>query len=243
MRKAEFIQAKFGGAEGPQRGARSRKLLLTGLILGSVLMFNCTDDSEGMEASLIGPLANDFGGLFRFTGEIDNTLTTSCGTVSAGSTTASTSTDSGTSSSSSSSSSSENQTEFSINSFYQFRNGESLFLKFTYSTTEESFRLTPTTSSVQTCFTTDFTNCNGSEGNPTCETIDGVSCGGSSTFIFTSIVPVLAFQARTGTIRWDRGFRLNSDQNKVVLADLEFDMVGTDGVSLFQGDVRCLSND
>lgn len=223
------------------RFRRSQKLLITGILLGAVFMLQCTDDSEGMDARLIGPLADDFGGFFRFTGEIDNTLTTTCGTVSAGSTTDSTGTDSSTSSSSSSSS--ETQTEFSINSFYQFRNGESLFLKYTYSSDEESFRITPTTSSVQTCFTTDFVNCNGSDGNPTCETTDAVSCGGSSTFIFTSIVPVLAFQATTGTIRWDEGFRLNSEQNKVVLADLEFDMVGTDGTSLFQGEVRCLNNE
>lgn len=225
---------------GMPRRPRGRRALIIAIALTAGLMFSCTDDSENMDASLIGPLATEFGGLFRFTGPIDNTLTTSCGTVSAGSTDTSSS-DSSTSSSSSSSS--EDQTEFSINSFYQFQNGESLFLKYTYSTTEESFRLTPTTSSVQTCFTTDFTNCNGSDGNPTCETIDGVSCGGSSTFIFTSVVPVLAFQARTGTIRWDEGFRLNSEQNSVVLADLEFDMVGTDGVSLFQGEVRCLNND
>jgi hypothetical protein len=84
-------------------------------------------------------------------------------------------------------------------------------------------------------------NCNGTEGNPSCETTDSVTCGGSSTFIFTSLVPALAFQAKSGTLRWDKGFQLNSEKNKVVLADLEFDMVGTDSISLFQGSVRCIS--
>lgn len=225
------------------RAQYQRRLISVALIAVSALMFQCTNNDENMDATLVGPLASDLGGVYRFTGEVDNTLTTSCGTVTAGTTDTSTTENTTTSSTSSSSSSSETQTEFQISSFYQFRFGESLFLKYTYSTKDDSFRLTPTTSSVQTCFTTDFVNCNGADGNPTCETTDGVKCGGSSTFIFTSLAPVVAFQAKSGTIRWTNGFRLNSDKNKVVLADLEFDMVGTDNASLFQGSVRCLSYD
>ena len=199
--------------------------------LALALGLACSSDDENLDATLVGPLASSVGNAYRFFAEVDNTLTTSCGTATAGSS----------DSSSSGDSSSSDSDEFSINSFYQFRNGESLFLRYTYDRRDDSFRITPTTSSVQTCFTTDFVNCNGSDGNPTCETTDGVSCGGSSTFIFTSLVPTIAFQASSGTIKWSGGFRLNSEQNEVVLADLEFDMVGTDNASLFQGRVRCLS--
>lgn len=228
-----------GKTANSKRSSNSGGAMLA-LALALALGLACSSDDETMDATLVGPLASELGGVFRFTGEVDNTLTTSCGTASAG-TTDSSSSSGDSSSSSSSSSSSDSEDEFSINSFYQFQNGESLFLKYTYDRRDDSFRITPTTSSVQTCFTTDFVNCNGSDGNPTCETTDGVSCGGSSTFIFTSLVPTIAFQASSGTIRWDGGFRLNSEQNEVVLADLEFDMVGTDNASLFQGRVRCLS--
>ncbi len=213
-------------------------LLCIRAILASVLILflygACSNDEERADAYLLGPAASTLGGIYQFVAEVDNTLTTTCGSATAGST------DDASGDSGDSSSSESDSDTFAINSFYQFETGESLFMKYDYDRTAESFRLTPVTSTVQTCFTTDFINCNGTDGNPTCETTDGVSCGGSSTFIFTSIVPVLSFQAQSGIIKWERGFRLNGDQNEVAFADLEFEMVGNG--SVFSGRVTCISD-
>lgn len=216
----------------------SNLLCIRAIFASALVLFlygACTNDEERADALLLGPAASGVGGLYQFIAEVDNTLTSTCGSASSGT---SESGDSSESSDSSSSSNSNSDT-YAINSFYQFETGETLFMKYDYDRRKESFRLTPVTSSVQTCFTTDFINCNGVDGNPTCETTDGVSCGGSNTFIFTSLVPVLSFQAQSGIIKWDRGFRLNGEQNEVAFADLEFEMVGNG--SVFSGRVTCIS--
>lgn len=119
--------------------------------------------------------------------------------------------------------------------------GETLLIKFTYDEDQESFRMVPSSSTAQTCPTTDFISCNGTDGvNPTCETTDNISCGGANSFIYTSKLPLVTFQASSGTIDWNNGFTVNSSGSGVEFMDLEFDMVSATG-AIFSGTVRCVS--
>ena len=77
--------------------------------------------------------------------------------------------------------------------------------------------------------------------NPTCETVDNVTGGGANAVIFASRVPSVSFQASSGIVDWSNGLRLNSSQNGVAFASLEFEMVSTSG-SVFTGNVTCLEN-
>ena len=215
--------------------------LLTLCVSASLL--SCTSESEELKATLIGPADVVSGGAQIFTSTIDTQLTTSCGTASAASTdTSDTSGTSGTTSSPSSSpDSSSTVTKYTINAYIQFMLGETLLIKFTYDEDQESFRMVPSSSTAQTCPTTDFISCNGTDGvNPTCETTDNISCGGANSFIYTSKLPLVTFQASSGTIDWNNGFTVNSSGSGVEFMDLEFDMVSATG-AIFSGTVRCVS--
>ncbi|MCB1309102.1 MAG: hypothetical protein KDK30_13010 [Leptospiraceae bacterium] len=224
------------------RAVRKRALPL--LATGLALLLACSESDEYGEALLIGPAAESLGGVYQFNAPIDNGLTTECGsaTVASGTSSDSSSAESSSSSSSTSSDSSSTETQFDINSYIQFEDGQVLFMKYTYDSEEESFRMTPTTSNVSTCPTTDFINCNGTDGvNPTCDTVDNVTCGGSSTFIFTSTAPELSFQATSGSVSWEDGFSLNTDKNGVAMTELEFEMVDDTG-SIFTGTLFCVTD-
>ncbi|GIX42326.1 MAG: hypothetical protein KatS3mg129_2059 [Leptospiraceae bacterium] len=143
------------------------------------------------------------------------------------------------SSSSSSDSSSSTQTQYDIDSFYRFKFGDYMQLRYTYDTNRKKYSLVPTTTTISTCNTSDFINCD-SSGTGTCETADGVKCGGTKTFIFVGVINPLTFQAVSGTIDWSKGFALTSDNKYVQKANLEFSMVDKNG-NVLQGKVYCYS--
>lgn len=209
----------------------------TVLVMLAAGLLSCTSTDENGEALIVGPDVVALGGAYQFFGTIDSDLTTDCGTATSGTASEDTSTTTSTTSSSDSSDS-----VYAVDTYIQFENGETLLIKFEYEQSEETFRLQPTTTSTSTCPTTDFVNCNGTVGvNPTCETVDNVTCGGANAFIFASRVPSVSFQASSGIVDWSNGLRLNSSQNGVAFASLEFEMVSTSG-SVFTGNVTCLEN-
>ncbi|MCB1172002.1 MAG: hypothetical protein KDK39_00480 [Leptospiraceae bacterium] len=209
------------------------------VIPGLIMLTACSSSTDELDAQLIGPADLVTGSLQVFKTSVDSDLTTSCGTATASTSSSSSSSDSSTSSSSSTSST---VSQYTISSYIQFVAGETLLIKYTYDEDEDSFRMIPSSSSAQTCPTTDFISCNGTEGvNPTCETTDNISCGGADSFIFTSKLPVATFEGSSGTIDWQNGYSVNSDGNTVEFMDLEFDMVSSSG-AIMSGTVRCTSN-
>lgn len=192
-----------------------------------------TPDNAG-DGVLAGPAAASLGNYYEWRQtDIDTDITPSCGSASTASTT--TSDSSGSSSSSSSSSDSDS---YNISTYLQFKNSETLLIRWVYDRRRTTFTLSPETSNSQTCFTTDFVNCNGTSENPTCETTDGLKCGGTKAFIWTSILPPLAFQARTGSIDYTGGLTLNANKDEVAFMDLEFNMLSLDNSS-FRGKLTC----
>ena len=223
-------------------GALSGVALLALLALGS-----CNKD-ETIESQFLGPIDGVIG-LNTFYGEVDNTLTTSCGTA-----TAATSSGSSTSTGDSGSSggSSSTPTSYKIVSYYTFNNDLSgftlpytgnLLLKYTYYTDRDTFSMAPTSSSTTTCTTSDNINCD-STGSFTCETADNITCGGTEAFIFTRSFNVqqsaYTFTATTGTLDWSKGYNLNDGKSAVSSANLKFSMISSDG-SVFIGEVNCVS--
>ena len=114
-------------------------------------------------------------------------------------------------------------------------------LKYQYFTSRQSFSLSPTNSTIQTCNTTDFVSCD-TGGTFTCETEDQQKCGGTRTFIFIDSISGFRYQARTGTINWEEAFSLNEGNTAVSIATLRIEMVSSTGVA-FQGRVRCVSDE
>ncbi len=183
---------------------------------------------------MIGPSAGT-PPVYKFWGEIDTSLTSVCGTA----TPPTTSTTGTSGTGSTGSGSTTTPTSFSISSFYTFKLGATLLLKYTYSTTLSNFSLAPLTTTTQTCSTLDFVSCNTS-GSATCETSDGLKCGGSTAFIFVNSLAGITFQGRTGTIDWKSGYSLNGDNTQVSYANLAFEMISSNG-SIFQGTTTCIS--
>lgn len=121
-----------------------------------------------------------------------------------------------------------------------------MLLKYVYSSTKNEFTLSPLTTSTQTCRTTDFINCNtAADVGGTCETSDGIKCGGTQAFIFAGTLPgypsSVFFQAKTGTINWQDGYALSADNSLVQYAALRFTMIASDG-SIFTGKATCVSD-
>lgn len=201
-----------------------------------LILSHCQAAESKATGLLIGPAAASVGGAYQFYADVDKTYTTSCGTAGQPLESDSTSSTSSTSTSSSSSEESE-QTVYGIQSYLVFKNGETLSLKYDYSTTREDFSFSPQNVITTTCQTDDLTTCL-STGRFTCTTSDNLTCGSSYTFLFKNSVPVLGFQAKQGTLSWKKGFAVNSEGNGVDSAQLTFDLIGIDG-SVFQGEIEC----
>ena len=205
------------------------KLILSAL-LATALAGGCTSDSETAEGDLIGPLVGT-NGYITFFGELDNDQTPYCGDATA---------ESSDSDSSSSSSSSTETDRFDIESFYSFKYGERMILRYTYDRYRTKYSLTPISATSQTCQTTDGITCDG-VGPLTCQTSDGLTCGLSKTFIFVSTWQNINFTASSGSISWQDGFTLSGDSSTVQYADLKMNLVNDEG-TIFRGTVRCRSD-
>lgn len=205
-------------------------LILTLAFLG------CSQKEDQADGLLIGPAASSVGGAYYFSGYVDRTYTTSCG--SAGQAIAQTTTSGTTTTPATTGTTKEKaQTAFGIQSYYIFKNGETLSLKYDYYTNKDNFTFSPLNATSTTCTTDDLKTCS-SVGRFTCTTSDNINCGGTYTFIFTSTSPVaLGFQGVRGPLTW-KEFALNADQNAINKAILQFDMIGSDG-SIFKGTVEC----
>lgn len=204
------------------------------VLILSLLILSCGNKEDQADGLLIGPAAASVGGAYYFSGYVDRTYTTSCGT--AGQAVAQTIT-STTSSTPTTTTKEKAQTDFGIQSYYIFKNGETLSLKYDYYNNKDNFTFSPLNATSTTCTTDDLKTCS-SVGRFTCTTSDNINCGGTYTFIFTSTNPVaLGFQGVRGPLTW-KEFELNSEQNGVNKAILQFDMIGSDG-SIFKGTVEC----
>ncbi|MEQ8351372.1 MAG: hypothetical protein RH862_07805 [Leptospiraceae bacterium] len=207
---------------------RTQKLTIL-LLCGLLALSGCTSDDEVAEGDLIGPLVGT-DGYITFFAELDNDQTPYCGESKAESS----------DSESGSSSSSEDADSFDIESFYTFKYGEQMILRYTYDRYRTKYSLTPISATSQTCSTTDGITCDG-VGPLTCQTSDGLTCGLSKTFIFVSTWQGISFTASSGSISWRDGFSLSTDNSTVQYADLEMNMVDASG-TIFRGTVRCRSD-
>lgn len=218
------------------RALRRAIFVIMSPILAATLA-GCETPDNAADGVLIGPAAASLGNYYEWRQtDINTDITPSCGAASTAATT-STGGSSGSSGSSSSSSSADSDV-YNISTYLQFKNNETLLIRWVYDRRRTSFTLSPETSNSQTCFTTDFVNCNGTSANPTCETTDGLKCGGTKAFIWTSLLPPLAFQARTGSIDYTGGLTLNANKDEVAFMDLEFNMLSLDNSS-FRGKLTC----
>lgn len=208
--------------------------LLTTIVF-CILAQGCTQAENRASGLLVGPGAASVGGAYTFYGTVDKTYTTSCGT--AGQPIESDTGTSTTTTTTTSSSEESEQTTYGVQSYLVFQNGETISLKYDYSTTREDFSFSPQTVVTTTCATDDLSTCL-STGRFTCTTSDNLTCGGSYTFLFKNSVPVLGFQAKQGILSWKKGFSINAEGNGVDNAQLTFDLIGTDG-SVFQGQIDC----
>ncbi len=210
-----------------------RKVFPLLALLGLMYCTNTKDEASGL---LVGPAAAATGGAYTFYGDVDKTYTTSCGT--AGTAFANSTTTSTTSTSASTSSSQKTeQTSYGISSYYVFKNGETMSLKYDYYTTRDTFTYTPQTATTTTCTTNDLTTCT-SGGRFTCTTSDNLTCGGTYAFLFKTTLPVMGFQGYSGSVSWSKGFSLSSSNTSVDSVTLTFNMIGLDG-SAFTGTVQC----
>ncbi len=225
-------------------------VLAVGLAFALALTVGCSSSDETAEATLIGSAVTD--NVFFFYAEVDNSLVSSCGSSTPQTTTTgSTGTGSTSEGGSSGSGTTQTPTRFKIASFYVFNNKvnanftipqtATMLLKYNYSTTQDSFSLTPTSSAVSTCATSDFIKCD-TNGVFTCNTTDNQTCGGENSFIFSNTLatPSITFEAYTGTINWKQGFNLNSDNTAVSSATLELSVLNQDGTAAFVGSVTCV---
>ncbi len=202
-----------------------KDFIVKGFLLSLLLINFCKKADEKATLSILG--SNISGNYYYFEGEIDKDISPYCGEVKTNS------------SSNSGSSSTITQNQFDIDSFYRFRFGDYMQIRYTYDKSRTKFSLTPSTTTLSTCNTSDFINCN-SSGTATCETADGLKCGGTKTFIFVGALNPLQFQAVSGTIDWSKGYALTSDNKYVQKANLEFTMVDNNG-NILQGKVYCYS--
>lgn len=191
----------------------------------------CKKQEEKAELSIFGlNLTSNF---YYFEGKINKDITPYCGeVVQSTSSTGNTGT--------TQSSAQTTQTQFDINSYYNFEFGDYMQLRYTYDKNRQKFTLTPSTTSTMTCNTIDFINCN-SSGTATCETSDNIKCGGAKAFIFVGVVNPIHFQAISGTLDWSKGYSLTSDNKYVQKATLEFRMIDKSG-NILQGKVFCVSD-
>lgn len=217
------------------------------------------DNTDTLAAIYFNPaLSPNDGGYYEFYGEVDEELNSSCGTA-----TGSSSSGGDDSTSTSSGVSRVDNTTYEISSYFNFEIGKgpvtfnkyplgkaTLLMKYQYKAIKDEFNLTPTTVNTSTCHTQDYINCNGTSENPVCETVDGITCGGNHAFIYISTrevddfeyPPEFSFQAVEGSINWDDGFALNSDNTSVIKAYLTFNMLNSDG-EVFKGEIRCRNSE
>ncbi|MCE9596960.1 MAG: hypothetical protein K8S54_03245 [Spirochaetia bacterium] len=209
------------------------RLPISLMILAALL--SCGNKEDQADGLLIGPAASSVGGAYYFNGYVDRTYTTSCG--SAGAAIAQTTSTTTTTTPTTGTTKEKEQTTYGIQSYYIFKNGETLSLKYDYYKNKDNFTFSPLNATSTTCSTDDLKTCS-SVGRFTCTTSDNINCGGTYTFIFTSTSPVaLGFQGVRGPLKW-KTFTLNAEGNAVNSATLQFDMIGSDG-SIFKGTVEC----
>lgn len=201
------------------------------------VLWQCSAVENRASGLLVGPGAASVGGAYTFYGTVDKTYTTSCGTAGQPIENDASSASAASTTTSSSSTKEEEKTLYGISSYLVFQNGETLSLKYDYSTTREDFSFSPQNVITTTCQTADLTTCL-STGQFTCTTSDNLTCGASYTFLFKNSVPVLGFQAKQGILSWKKAFSLNAEENGVDTAQLTFDLIGTDG-SVFKGEIDC----
>ncbi|MCS7204436.1 MAG: hypothetical protein NZ853_01935 [Leptospiraceae bacterium] len=192
-----------------------------------LFVLTCKKPEDKAKLSIFGlNLVGNFGNYYYFEGEIDKEISPYCGEVKKKPT-------------SESSKKETSPTQYDIDSFLQFKWGDYVQLRFTYDPQRKKFSLTPTTTAVSICKTSDFINCN-PNGTAQCETADGIKCGGTKTFIFVGVLNPFVFQAVSGTIDWSKGFILSSDDRYVQRANLEFFMVDKDR-NVLEGRITCNS--
>jgi len=201
--------------------------LLVCIVFVFLLIITCKKQDEKADLTLLG--TGIPGNFYYFEGEINKDITPYCGDVKTSSS----------SSGSSGSSETTSTTTYDIDSYYLFRFGDYMQLRYTFDTNRQKFTLVPTTTVLSTCNTIDFITCNAA-GTRTCETADGIKCGGTKTFIFVGVVNPIAFQAVSGTIDYSKGFTLTSDSKYVQKANLEFNMIDKNG-NILIGKIYCYS--
>ncbi len=187
------------------------------LALAAGMFISCSAAADEGELTVLGP----DGGYTYFKGDLNMNLMSNCGEATAQAT--------------GDSSGSSSPELWDIESYFIFTYGEYIFTRFTYSKSKTSYTLSPSTTSTSTCSTIDGIHCN-SSGTWTCETADNVNCGGTKSFIFAGGSPYTVFQAVTGTI--DYQIDIDSDSGTVNSADLEFDMIDSQG-RILEGEVHC----
>lgn len=196
-----------------------------------LFLFFCKKQEEKVKLSILGLSLT--GNFYYFEGKINKNITPYCGEVEQSKTsTGSTGT--------TQSSTQTSQTQFDINSYYNFEFGDYMQLRYTYDKNRQKFTLAPSTTITTTCNTIDFINCN-SAGTATCETADSIKCGGTKAFIFVGVINPIQFQAVSGTLDWSKGYSLTSDNKYVQRATLEFRMIDKAG-NILQGKVVCISD-
>lgn len=245
-----------------------RSLLIYFALSGFLILtiFSCTDTAERGEGLLLGEIA----GLdicsgqagsscphYQFIGDVDNDLTPSCGTVSSVSTTTTTS--------STTRAEDTDDGPFLVSSFYFFKNGTgplsfngaTMSLQYLYNPDNKSFSMAP----LDTCQTDDYLYCTDG-GAYTCgidpttatstdTTTTSIACDNTYLFKFTaSAIPVaeqtdtvkIAFRGLSGTFNWEDGIVLDDNNSEVSSLTLDFNIIGSDQNSIFQGQVRCKSD-
>lgn len=199
------------------------------ILLTLAILTGCSQANDEADLQLFGPTSE----LLPLMLEIDKDLTADCGEA------GSSSSSSGTSESSTSSSSGSTS-KYDIESYYQFQYGEFLLMRYTYDENRNKFTLSPTTSTIQTCQTSDGINCD-NVGTQTCETADNIKCGGSKTVIYSVPYRNVNFQAISGTIDYSDGFSIDTTSGIVDRARLELNVVDRAG-NVLSGSISCTSS-
>ncbi len=237
----------------------TKKLLIFTAVLLLTAASGCSTEKKN-ETSIqyFNPLnlASD-GSYYQFSGTIDQTVTTICGSAEAPADTSVSATPV------TAMADTETRTDHLVTSYYIFELGKSgytfnyplgqatMFLKYKYSSTKDSFSLSPLSASSRYCPTLDYIKCNGTNGvSPECETTDGLTCGGTHSFSFVSsnkstgvpgsefLAPDLIFQAKNGTINWEKGYALNTNQDTVIRNYLDITMTDSEG-KVFKAELYC----
>lgn len=206
-------------------------ILLTGwsLLVALLSLSGCNEDTDQGEIQLFGPAVT----LIPYVHNINKDLTADCGSATAASNTSS-------GEQAGSGSSSGTTTRYDIESYYQFEFGETLLLRYLYDENRVRFTLSPTTSTIQTCQTTDGINCDG-VGTQTCETADNIQCGGATTVLYTNPAQNIQFQAVSGTINYRDGFSIDTTSGIVDFKRIEIEVIDRAG-NVLKAKVNCQSN-